>query len=589
MIRRTALILLLWILTLSSGVAQNPGDHEVWNGSRKVWAKPFDSLQNAAWTGYFIYKPGTKGRMRALLAGTNVTISQTDSTLTINSSGGGGGGETNTASNLGGGLANFDSKSGVDLRFNSFAAADFNLSSNLITIDDANWGSQAEVDLKSPLASPAFTGTVTIPSPFTLGATSVTASGVEMNYLVGVSSGVQSQLNAKEGTISSGTTSQYYRGDKSWQTLNQAAVAGLTIGDSPQFTTLGIGAANSTYGINVVGTTTNLATIRSVVTTGTDLQAAFYAYGHGTNGRGQILLSGAHTSSFNTSVSDGAARIMLIGASLAANPLKMNFLLSPGNAWLKLAVENDKSGGTVNNVQVWDALMGNIGFGVALWGTSAARVIAIGSGTAPTTSPADAVQLWSADRGATAGKAGLHWRAEDGTVGVLSDRFGFGTTTPDSTASFVGSIRATSNILSNANINADSNIRVTQKILQDDVVRPYITVGGSNTSRTFTVTIDKFNNTAGGNTRFYVHWWTSTSSYGTSSIVTGGQSVNVTTGTNEDAVSTSTVNHAFTDANGDIVITITNTNSASAATVYFHIEVQGVIYQASGAVWTGTS
>lgn len=49
------------------------------------------------------------------------------------------GGEINTASNLGGGLANWDSKSGVDLRFNSFATADFDLASNLITIDDTKW------------------------------------------------------------------------------------------------------------------------------------------------------------------------------------------------------------------------------------------------------------------------------------------------------------------------------------------------------------------------------------------------------------------------------------------------------------------
>lgn len=51
--------------------------------------------------------------------------------------GGGGGGEANTASNLGGGLANFDSKLGVDLRFNSFNAADFSLAANLLSILDS--------------------------------------------------------------------------------------------------------------------------------------------------------------------------------------------------------------------------------------------------------------------------------------------------------------------------------------------------------------------------------------------------------------------------------------------------------------------
>ena len=54
----------------------------------------------------------------------------------------GGSGETNTASNLGGGLANYSTKVGVDLQFNSFNATDFDLAANLISIDatlKGNW------------------------------------------------------------------------------------------------------------------------------------------------------------------------------------------------------------------------------------------------------------------------------------------------------------------------------------------------------------------------------------------------------------------------------------------------------------------
>lgn len=47
------------------------------------------------------------------------------------------GGEVNTASNLGGGLANYSTKVGVDLQFNSFLASHFNLVSNLIELDTA--------------------------------------------------------------------------------------------------------------------------------------------------------------------------------------------------------------------------------------------------------------------------------------------------------------------------------------------------------------------------------------------------------------------------------------------------------------------
>ena len=49
-------------------------------------------------------------------------------------------------------------------------------------------------------------------------------SNAEYQYLGGVTSDIQTQLNAKEATITAGTTSQYYRGDKSFQTLDKTAV-----------------------------------------------------------------------------------------------------------------------------------------------------------------------------------------------------------------------------------------------------------------------------------------------------------------------------------------------------------------------------
>ncbi len=62
-------------------------------------------------------------------------------------------------------------------------------------LDGVTSAIQTQMDLKAPKASPTFTGTVTIPTPFTLGATSVTASGSELNYVVGVTSAIQTQLN----------------------------------------------------------------------------------------------------------------------------------------------------------------------------------------------------------------------------------------------------------------------------------------------------------------------------------------------------------------------------------------------------------
>ena len=46
----------------------------------------------------------------------------------------------------------------------------------------------------------------------------------EFGYLNGVTSAIQTQLDGKEATITAGTTGQYYRGDKTFQTLDKTAV-----------------------------------------------------------------------------------------------------------------------------------------------------------------------------------------------------------------------------------------------------------------------------------------------------------------------------------------------------------------------------
>ena len=59
---------------------------------------------------------------------------------------------------------------------------------------------QTQLGLKAPLASPTFTGTVTIPTPFTIGAVSMTATGTELNYVAGVTSAIQTQIDGKAAT-----------------------------------------------------------------------------------------------------------------------------------------------------------------------------------------------------------------------------------------------------------------------------------------------------------------------------------------------------------------------------------------------------
>jgi len=69
----------------------------------------------------------------------------------------------------------------------------------------------------------------------------------------------------------------------------------------------------------------------------------------------------------------------------------------------------------------------NVGIGQTTFGTSATKTLAIGSGVAPTTSPADAFQLYSAD--ITAGNAAPHFRTEGGAVITVSEKLGTKTNT----------------------------------------------------------------------------------------------------------------------------------------------------------------
>lgn len=81
-----------------------------------------------------------------------------------------------------------------------------------------NGSGQLKIPSSTPTASRACVFDVSsIPS-----SSSVTSS--ELAFLSGVTSSVQSQINAKEPTITSAATTTYYRGDKSFQTLNTGVV-----------------------------------------------------------------------------------------------------------------------------------------------------------------------------------------------------------------------------------------------------------------------------------------------------------------------------------------------------------------------------
>jgi len=77
---------------------------------------------------------------------------------------------------------------------------------DLNNVTNINTNVQTQLDLKAPLADPTFTGTATLPTAavttLNLGGTDITATATELNYVDGVTSAVQTQLNAKVETLS---------------------------------------------------------------------------------------------------------------------------------------------------------------------------------------------------------------------------------------------------------------------------------------------------------------------------------------------------------------------------------------------------
>ncbi len=149
----------------------------------------------------------------------------------------------------------------------------------------------------APLASPTFTGTVTIPTPFTLGATSVTSTGTQLNY-----------LNAATGTT--GTTS-----------------TNLVFSTSPTLTTPNIGAATGTS-VALTNTSGAQATLKYDSSNYTALTAASngdltLATTSGSSG-GQINLTSAITGDFTLLSNSGT--LVLGGTGNTNNEnLKLDF------------------------------------------------------------------------------------------------------------------------------------------------------------------------------------------------------------------------------------------------------------------------
>jgi len=130
----------------------------------------------------------------------------------------------------------------------------------------------------APKANPIFTGTVTFPSPFTLGATSVTATGTELNYMSGVTSAVQTQLGTKAPTANPIFTGNVTLPGGIWNSGGNVGIGTTAPGAKLHVA----GSDDSAWGINSYYFTPTLSTgNRSIIVVGRGAasnQSGFFGY-----------------------------------------------------------------------------------------------------------------------------------------------------------------------------------------------------------------------------------------------------------------------------------------------------------------------
>lgn len=113
-------------------------------------------------------------------------------------------------------------------------------------------------------------------------------------------------------------------------------------------------------------------------------------------------------------------RIILTDATTGSGSGNEGFIIAKGSdeaGYIWNYENTELRFGTNNQDVIYIKANGNIGFWITTFGTNAAKVLAIGNGTAPTTSITDGIQLWAED---VAGSSELRVRDEAGNVTTLS-------------------------------------------------------------------------------------------------------------------------------------------------------------------------
>jgi hypothetical protein len=153
-----------------------------------------------------------------------------------------------------------------------------------------------------------------------------------------------------EPVIARGTTTEYFRGDLSRATLNQAAVAGLKTSDSPTFAGLGIATTTPKAALHTVGDLTITGGLYTGGSASAKGSPRIDANGAATLGN---TTCGTLTTSGNASVvvSAGAASLSLQGAGTATTKAALAFNGSNGTATAPTDVTDGQAHGL--NFNYW--------------------------------------------------------------------------------------------------------------------------------------------------------------------------------------------------------------------------------------------
>ena len=196
--------------------------------------------------------------------------------------------------------------------------------------------------------------------------------------------------------------------------LNEYSSTGLTLTNRWGIYQGGLNDTNYFNGTTLIGTTTNAGYKFDVSGTARVTQSAYFATASGNVGIGttspqtKLALEVPFAANGNVGplVSGQTGGVTLVQiASIVEN-------LNAGGTGLALYTYTSNGGGTTEKIRISN--YGNVGISQTTFGTSATKTLAISTGTAPGSSPADCFQLYSND--ITAGNAAAHFRTENGAI-----------------------------------------------------------------------------------------------------------------------------------------------------------------------------